>query len=186
MNSRASWYNPDAPGKVFGIGLTKTGTMSLAKALDILGYRTKHYPWSLEEIDQHDASCDIPVACRYKELDIMYPNSKFILTHRPVAEWLNTTSLKPPDEHKPPLWKIEARLRVYRSIHWDRQKWHDGYIRHYEDVMSYFGPNSERLLLLPVDLEDKWTPLCKFLNKPIPTVVYPWVNRTIKALRMMP
>lgn len=30
--------------KVFGIGLSRTGTYSLSKALDVLGFYTIHYP----------------------------------------------------------------------------------------------------------------------------------------------
>lgn len=32
------------PQLVFGVGLSKTGTTSLAKALDLMGYRCSHYP----------------------------------------------------------------------------------------------------------------------------------------------
>jgi len=42
--------------KIFGIGLSKTGTSSLAHALEILGYKTRDYP-GLERYAPGDLSC---------------------------------------------------------------------------------------------------------------------------------
>ena len=64
--------------KVFGIGLSKTGTTSLARALDIMGYRTRDYlgvtryiagdlsSVNLEEIDANDAFTDTPIPSFYQ------------------------------------------------------------------------------------------------------------------------
>jgi hypothetical protein len=49
----------DKMSKIFGIGLSGTGTRSLSWALITLGYTVKHYRYSLEEIALHDASTDI-------------------------------------------------------------------------------------------------------------------------------
>ncbi len=65
--------------KVFGIGLSKTGTKSLVKALKILGYKSVHYPRNLNVLKNYDAAADISVAHAFKELDKKYPKSKFIL-----------------------------------------------------------------------------------------------------------
>jgi hypothetical protein len=183
MNDRIKkWHDPNAKGKIFGIGLTKTGTMSLAMALKILGYDAKHYPWSLEEIDKKEATTDIPVACRFKELDLMYPNSKFILTTREFTDWITTTSRKPPDDHKPKLWRIETRARTYGALHFDKDKWSAAYIRHHEDVYSHFKFRDD-LLVLHLEETDKWTRLCEFLGKPIPDKPYPKINRSVNKER---
>ena len=67
--------------KVFGIGLSKTGTTSLAHALEILGYRTKDYPGvtnyvpgalsTLDPVvvDTDDALTDTPIPSLYKAWD---------------------------------------------------------------------------------------------------------------------
>lgn len=80
--------------KIFGIGLSKTGTTSLAHALEILGYRTKDYPGlsryragdlssvDLAVVDAYDALTDTPIPSFYRELDQRYPGAKFILTVR--------------------------------------------------------------------------------------------------------
>ena len=66
--------------KVFGIGLSKTGTSSLAKALDILGYKTLDNPGierylagnidSLDKelLDTYEAFTDTPIPSFYREL----------------------------------------------------------------------------------------------------------------------
>ena len=67
--------------KIFGIGLSKTGTTSLARALEILGYKTRDYigvssytrgelsSIDLAEIEANDAFTDTPIPSFYKELD---------------------------------------------------------------------------------------------------------------------
>ena len=134
--------------KVFGIGLSKTGTRSLAEALIILGYKTIHYPWSMEDIANHEASLDIPVACRYKVLDLLYPNSKFILTTRPFNEWIEKRRTKPPDPHAPPSWKLECRKMMYGDIAFNEDTYTKAYFNHHEDVIKYFNNSSDFFIII--------------------------------------
>ena len=98
----------DAGGiEVIGAGLGRTGTKSLQAALDLLGYKTYHFPlpahaetWAalsdgkvtsddcLEMIvaDGFTATCDQPTADLYAEQCRKYPNAKVILTVRDSAE----------------------------------------------------------------------------------------------------
>ena len=79
--------------KIFGIGLSRTGTLSLTEALKELGYRTVHYPpipKFFKYIDENDAFTDITVSCNYKILDKKYLGSKFILTIRDKESWLKS------------------------------------------------------------------------------------------------
>ena len=55
--------------KVFGIGLSKTGTTSLNEALGILGLKSKHYFFNLDQIEELDAATDLPIARAFRELD---------------------------------------------------------------------------------------------------------------------
>ena len=64
--------------KVFGIGLSRTGTKSLAAALNLLGIRTRY------AITETSA---VPFCPHFDEL---YPGSKFILTIRDKQSWLNS------------------------------------------------------------------------------------------------
>ena len=40
---------------VFGVGLSRTGTKSLAEGVDVLEFACIHFPRTLAEIDTHDA-----------------------------------------------------------------------------------------------------------------------------------
>ena len=76
--------------KIFGIGLSRTGTTSLTLALSELGLHAYHFPRGREVIDSVDAATDTPVAAWYQDLDAAYPDSKFILTLRHRPEWLDS------------------------------------------------------------------------------------------------
>jgi hypothetical protein len=93
-----------SPGiQVIGAGLGRTGTKSLQAALDLLGYKTYHFPlpahaesWarfaegciSAEEAinvvsrDGFTATCDQPCADVYRDQLRLYPNAKVVLTVR--------------------------------------------------------------------------------------------------------
>ena len=82
------------PGKVFGIGLPKTGTTSLYVALSMLGYRAATFKqmrtvgmqswfagdFSHDYLQDVDAVTDLPFSAWYREMDARYPGSRFILS----------------------------------------------------------------------------------------------------------
>jgi hypothetical protein len=163
-------------GKIFGIGLSRTGTTSLHRALEILGYRSVHYPPpdSIDALlEDHDALSDTPVACRFRELDCRYPNSRFILTVRDFRSWLTSTRrffAGPPPEQA---WRREVRLETYGRLDWDRRAFLHAYHRHIETVTEYFATRPEALLILDVVAGEGWEPLCDFLEKPVPALPFP-------------
>jgi len=66
--------------KIFGVGLFRTGTSSLTRALRELGYEIVHpprpalLPEMLKEITDTDGANDSPIAYQYKELDKQLEN----------------------------------------------------------------------------------------------------------------
>jgi len=96
--------------KLFGIGLSRTGTSSLNDALVVLGLPSAHYPSDpatraavaahlagggrvelrLPVLDDHVGLTDTPVCCVYGALDRAYPGSKFVLTVRDEDAWLRS------------------------------------------------------------------------------------------------
>ena len=80
--------------KVFCTGWQRTGTTSLAKALNAIGVRTKDYPKELlhdidhELVREYDAFTDNPIPLLYQELDRRHPGSRFIHTTRDEQAWL--------------------------------------------------------------------------------------------------
>ncbi len=80
--------------KVFGIGLSKTGTSSLSKALTLLDFSTAHWtnPYShdllmKEDIPLFDSLTDITVSYQYREIYEEYPDAKFVLSTRSIEDW---------------------------------------------------------------------------------------------------
>ena len=149
-------YLPET--KVFGIGLSKTGTSSLDRALNELGIRSIHFPcdrttyeelatgnYRLSILQNYQAATDIPVAPFYVQLDSVYPNSKYILTERDVDSWLVSVR-----KHWEFMWRwaendrkfcefitfITARTYGVHRFQGDRFKY--VYHRHADEVRNYF------------------------------------------------
>ncbi len=100
--------------KIIGAGWGRTGTESLKKALEILGYTKCYHMFELltdstrlrfwEQLDQerttnfealfegYEAGVDFPVAGYYKELMQHYPDAKVILTVRDPDKWFESAS----------------------------------------------------------------------------------------------
>jgi hypothetical protein len=165
--------------KVFGVGLSRTGTTSLHLALCRLGYRSIHYP-PLHQLSDllrdYDAAVDTSVACSFRELDMLYPGSRFILTVRDFRSWLESTerffARSPPTEE----WKREVRLRTYGVLEWDRRAFLNAYHRHVEAVLEYFADRSGQLLVLDICAGEGWRALCDFLGTPVPALPFPHAN----------
>jgi hypothetical protein len=91
--------------KVFGIGLNKTGTTTLGECGKILGLcctscdkglledvaSRNDFSRIIHKVNQHDLFEDWPWPLIYKQLDQMFPGSKFILTVRSSeGKWLES------------------------------------------------------------------------------------------------
>lgn len=178
--------------KVFGVGLSRTGTTSLTKALRMLGYRTVHFPTSDEQIRRHDAATDASVAYRFEELDRAYPGSKFILTVRDEAAWLRSYYQFRDQQVKIGRnWPMNREARavrraVYGTEEFDPDLWRAGFRRHNERVLRYFAERPEDLLVMDVTRGEGWEKLCPFLGKPIPAAAFPFANKSSRLLRMLP
>ncbi len=178
--------------KIFGIGLSKTGTSSLAHALEILGYRVKDYP-GIERytpgdlscidptlLDQYDALTDTPIPSFYRELDRAYPGSKFILTVRERAGWLQ--SCQKQFTEKLAAKQNEAHNRLFLDLYgttvFDAEKFAAGYDRFVAGVKDYFRDRPQDLLILDITGGEGWEKLCPFLGRPIPDLPFPKANVT--------
>lgn len=173
---------PWATPKILGIGLSRTGTTSLAEALNLLFIRSRHVELP-DEIFHYDGCTDTPVTVRYKELDLCFPNSRFILTVRPVEAWLRSVekhwARTPLELVRIPILRFEymmIRLKLYGSLNFDKEMYRAAYQRHVEDVKSYFTNRPNDLLIMNV--EEGWKPLCDFLGKPEPSMPFPWLNKS--------
>ena len=178
--------------KVFGIGLSKTGTTSLARALEILGYNvkdclgiTKYSKGDLSSInetalDTYDALTDTPIPNFYRELDKKYPNSKFILTVRDMDGWLN--SCRKQFNKKLAEKRSDAAnqlfLELYDTVIFEEKKFRTGYQKFTEGVLEYFKDRPNDLLIIDISKGEGWEKLCPFLDKPLQKTLFPKSNVT--------
>jgi Sulfotransferase domain len=178
-------------GKIFCIGLNKTGTVSLHEALVILGYRSLHWGGpetrravrrALEEgkplltyvSDEYDVFSDLEdVTYNFDLADRQYPASKFILTTRALDDWLES-------RRRHVEWNQQQRARgTYRGgwLEVDIEGWTADYREHDASVRSFFADRPNDLLVIDITAGDGWRSLCGFLGRPIPDVPFPWRNR---------
>jgi len=173
--------------RVFCIGLSKTGTTSLTAALKTLGYRAKHFPIRMIRYHdgvlsfdrsiaaRYDALSDLPIARFYRELDRAFPGSKFILTVRQIDDWLDSCRrhVWPGQLIRADTWFNRLHRDMYDAIDYDEQRFRNAYIRHVDDVHTYFEGREDDLLEFNVADGDSWPTLCTFLGKKRPDEPFP-------------
>ncbi len=178
--------------KIFGIGLSKTGTTSLANALQILGYKTRDNlgvvkyatgdlsSVDLEVVDAFDALTDTPIPSFYRELDARFPNSKFILTVRDSDEWLK--SCKKQFTQRFADVQTDAHKRLFIDLYgtdvFDEQRFASGYAKFVDGVRDYFKDRPRDLLTINIASGAGWDTLCRFLERPVPEIPFPKANVT--------
>ena len=172
--------------KVFGIGLSKTGTTSLTKALNIVGIHSIHFPhdertlhelqrgeYRLSILDEYQGASDTPVAPFFAQLDSAWPGSKFILTVREKTSWLRSA-----EAH----WEVILAKRratdvafkafcdfinasVYGCIDFNAERFTYVYDMHLRQVKEYFANRPDDLLVLDICAgKAGWSDLADFLG----------------------
>ncbi len=188
--------------KVFGLGLSKTGTSSLGEALNLLGIRTIHYPcdestfaclrngrYRLPILEGYQGAVDIPVAPFYAQLDAEYPGSRFVLTVRDPQAWLRSVELhwelmmewwhQYPDFKR---FQEFISACVYGSIGFSRDRFLHVYETHRRNVERYFGDRPGDLLVLDICGGEGWEALCPFLGVEVPEAPFPHANEWMHQL----
>jgi hypothetical protein len=164
-------------GKIFGIGLPKTGTTSLHLALQTLGYKAVHYPNTIAAIEAHEAVTDIQAAVAFKLWDVMYPGSKFILTVRDRDSWLLSCA-RHFQRAITDQFALNLRKAVFGMTGFNDSWFYSVYNNHEQSVLDYFRGRDNELLVMAICGGDGWEKLCPFLDKPIPAIAFPHENRS--------
>jgi len=186
-------------GKVFGIGLSRTGTRTLAAALNLLGIHTKWYPsdpttyqelisgrFELTVLKEYDGLTDTPVVPYYPQFDRVYPGSKFILTVREKESWLRScekhwtsfgfTGSEPPQS---PFWRHFASFIdccVYGCHGFNPDRFSFVYDAHVATVQRFFESRPQSLLTMNICDGQGWELLCPFLECDVPNVPFPHMD----------
>lgn len=170
--------------KIFGIGLSRTGTTSLAQVLTSIGINFIHYPKTKEVLfdSKNGGGGDLPAVVYYKELDIKFPNSLFVYTIRDKEEWLDSVEnhLTRKDKEKIKPWSLQNRIAVYGQIEFDRDVFSAIYDTHDADVRSYFKDRKQDLLILNICGGDGIYRLLSFIDaQNDKTLTFPQINKRI-------
>ena len=185
--------------KVFGIGCPRTGTTTLHRCMEILGYN--HTSWNKELFHQalvygdatrgfevaksYDSFDDLPWCALYKELDLHFPSSRFVLTvRRDSRTWLQSRFAHAERmghtlSHDGSESADDQNARG--SIRWPHDVQH--YEQHNQEVQAYFANRPNDLIVLCWETGDGWPELCEFLAVPVPKTTFPHANKTSLWLR---
>jgi hypothetical protein len=191
--------------KVFGLGLSKTGTSSLTEALERLGIRSIHYPHDAATLDElragdyrlsilreYQAVVDIPVAPFYAQLDAAWPGSRFILTVREREAWLRSAEmhwrlLMQWWENFPDFKRFHEFISActYGTIGFNRERFAWVYDTHLRSVREYFAGRPGDFLEMDICGGEGWERLCPFLGVGVPGGPFPhaneWMHRLMQA-----
>lgn len=187
--------------KVFGIGLSRTGTTSLTHALQRLGYEAIHYDedgdiLSLNDLYRYDAATDTPCSARFEQLYYAFPESRFIYTTRAIDSWVESVThhFEESDPSKVAMQyekggrgvlhsdNFLSWVFIHESLYGRFDSWEEAYRAFDERVRSFFDRHdSDRLLTISITGDDGWEELCRFLGKEVPSADFPHKNKRASA-----
>lgn len=172
--------------KVFCLGVHRTGTASLMKALRQVGYRTSHWEqraevmadvnageYRLSVMNDYDAISDFPIPCLYRGLAQAFPAARFVLTVRDVDTWLESVRRHTIGRVLEP----EEQL-FYGRASFDTETFTARFTEHNAAVRSFFRERPN-LLVMDVCAGEGWSKLGEFLAlSETCQSSFPWLNRS--------
>ena len=185
-------------GKIIGVGFQKTGTSTLRDALRLLGYKVgdtryklllpilkKNFDKVAKTVNRYDAVEDNPYPLIFKELDQLFPGSKFILTMREPESWYKSVKRHIGDLRDPMHEWIYGKGKGLPKD--DKENTIRVFNEHNAEVKAYFKDRPDDLLILNFMEGDRWEKLCKFLGHDIPAQDFPHANdaRKIKKQTLL-
>lgn len=189
--------------KVYGVGLSKTGTTSLHNALTLAGFRNTDMAANLwtefvdkiedptafwdpgrssDEVQERwqryfkdrDSTTDLPTALFYEEALAAFPSALFVLTTRPLEAWARSAHSQFASGVRSPAL-LRNRREAYGSTTFDPFFWRKHFLEHYVDVLRTVP--CCQLLVMSVFHDRGWDRLAPFLHlEPVPDVPFPWVD----------
>jgi len=174
---------PRYNAKVFCIGFNKTGTTTVGKSLELLGYRNTSFNkkvfreyYKKNEIDKvlrytakFDSTDDLPwlKVDMIPVLDKEFLSSKFIYRTRDEKSWKKSLSN----------WSFNLTGKYP-----DLEKELNSFRKHKEFVLEYFAGRSDDFIILDVKDPTGYKKLADFLGKTTSREAFPHFNET-KAMR---
>ena len=192
--------------RVIGAGFGRTGTLSLKRALETLGFSKCYHmaevaenpshvalwraAWRGEEpwealFDGYAAAVDWPTAAFWPRLMHVYPEAKVVLTMRDADSWFASawrTIFKSMQERlAEDQAELQERLVMAREIIIDGT--FGGDLADRDNALAVYEANVARVRrevpadrLIVFDGNDGWGPLCEALGVAEPDAPYPRIN----------
>jgi len=179
--------------KIVGAGLPRTGTASLAAALEILGYETLHHAperLPLDDLaldmarsyDDVEAVLDAPACAFWQEIAGAY-RCKVILTRRDVRQWYQSIAwhhnqIMTGGDAGHVYYTRRLHALLFGSEHPQPWLWQARFRQHnHAAVLSSMVKDGNLLIMNICDGGDKWDVLCPFLGIDKPACSWPWKNK---------
>ncbi len=194
--------HPGIRPKVFCVGLFRTGTTSIRRALHLLGYRTNKGYWGILKDDwwgnflpgrTHEHAAVYRTTCkndpavfgvikeRARHFDA-FSDAPWLCLYKELDAWY------PGSKFILTLRKDSRTLAESDYAYWQRrgipaariparERFIERYEQHNRDVRAYFAHRPD-LLEVCFERGDGWKELCAFLNTPVPGVPFPHLNKT--------
>ena len=174
---------------IFQIEFNKSGSKSLAKALNRLGIRTAHFTHRgkrlvdimrknrarkrplLSGLEKYQALTDFSGRDFFEELDSQYPGSKFIVLLRDVESWLESRARHVKRNQRIPWYHFDLQ-------HVDKDGWRKMRDESLAKIESHFHGRSEDILFLNICDGEGWETLCPYVEKPVPEIAFPHKNQS--------
>lgn len=171
--------------KLFIIGLPRTGTTSISIALLDQNFKVAHTAYTKQAFKLADVISDAPCFSDYQELDMLFPESKFVYLDRAIESWIPSiqmllkkmhTNLAPQTGIFNPVLKrsfnqafdlyIQADSSNTLKLNEDAfntEHLSACYHKHKTEIMEYFKHRDD-LLTINLSQQDSLSQLLNFLN----------------------
>lgn len=164
--------------KLFIIGLPRTGTTSISVALLKYDFKVAHTAFTKYAFELADVISDAPCFSDYKELDALFPGSKFVYLERDLEQWIPSAQML--------LQKMESRLHPHTGVFspvlkrsfnkvfnlynspdlYSESHLKNCYLKHQDEVLNYFSERDD-LISINVSHKNSLPRLIEFLGLPM-------------------
>jgi hypothetical protein len=159
--------------KLFIIGLPRTGTTSISVAL-LEHFKVSHTAYTKRAFELADVISDCPCFSDYQQLDVLFPESKFVYLQRSLDQWLPSIqmllnkmlpSLNSKTYVNPILRRSFGQIFDLDNVRSPLEERHLTmcYQRHEQGVIDYFH-GRDNMLSININLADSFSQLFSFLN----------------------
>jgi hypothetical protein len=156
---------------VINLGLPKTGTSSLQKALKKLGWknilhgisRFIHMPFDsvTDIIEKHEGCLEIYGVFPFHDLISRFPQAYYINTIRDFDSWLNSCAYQFNERRKVSSLTLSYRLKRFGKQYYDEQNFRNWYEQYIKDIKQH---THIRILDIDIIKGEGYEKLCPFLG----------------------